>query len=232
MPADIPVEVDIPPPKQSKDDRGAHILCDSMEDMFNQNYTSKSNTDDMPNPLKRRLRKKKSQGSLVNHLEPCPVETQDIDMSPILEQGTNTCLVEKQGANTHPAAKQKLVVSLPMSITGQLPCPLGKVIHVLHPSQWYDECKITDPRFVEAAAITTNTLVTERTPEQCRVYCHHCCAIKDAQPLLFPMEVDMPDDICYWIGQWLWNPIGMPGVIHEEDQGCLNKDDLDVWLWY
>ena len=65
MPADIPAEVDIPPPKMSKDDHGAHILCDPMEDMFNWHYTSKLSTDDMPNPLKRRSRKKKSQGSLT-----------------------------------------------------------------------------------------------------------------------------------------------------------------------
>ena len=59
IPADIPVEVDIPPPKRSKDNCGAHVLRDPMEDMFNQHYTSESSTDDMPGPLKRRLRKKK-----------------------------------------------------------------------------------------------------------------------------------------------------------------------------
>ena len=123
-----------------------------------------------------------------------------------------------------------------MSITGQLclPRPLDKVvaIHTLCPSQWYDECKITDPRFIEVAAIAMNTLATKHTPKQCGVYCHHRHAIKDVQPLHFPMEVDTPDDISYWIGQWSQNPIGMPQVIHEEDQGCLNEDDLDVWLWY
>ena len=38
MPADIPVEVDIPLPKKLKDNHGAHILYDPMEDMFNQHY--------------------------------------------------------------------------------------------------------------------------------------------------------------------------------------------------
>ena len=33
--------------------------CDPMEDMFNQNYASELSTNDTPNPLKRRLRKKK-----------------------------------------------------------------------------------------------------------------------------------------------------------------------------
>ena len=99
MLADIPVAVDIPLPKWSKDDHGAHILHDLMEDMFNWNYTSESNTDDTPDPLKRRSRKKKLQGSLINCLEPHPVETQDVDMSPVLEQGTDTHPVEKQGAN-------------------------------------------------------------------------------------------------------------------------------------
>ena len=62
---------------------------------------------------------------------------------------------------------------------------------------------------MEVAAITTNTLVTEHTPEQCGVYRHHHRAIRDMQPLHFPVDVNMPDDIHYWIGEWLWNPIGM-----------------------
>ena len=58
MPADIPAEVDIPPPKMSKDDHGAHVLHDPMEDMFNRHYTSELTTNDMPDPLKRMLRMK------------------------------------------------------------------------------------------------------------------------------------------------------------------------------
>ena len=85
MLADIPVEVDIPLPKRSKDNHGAHVLCDPMEDMFNRHYTSESSADDIPDPLKRRSRKKKLQGSLADHLEPHPVETQDVDMGPVVE---------------------------------------------------------------------------------------------------------------------------------------------------
>ena len=59
MPAEIPVEVDIPPPKKLKDSRGAHVLHDPMEDIFHQEYTSKLSTNDTPNPLKMRLKKKK-----------------------------------------------------------------------------------------------------------------------------------------------------------------------------
>ena len=82
-------------------------------------------------------------------------------MDPVVKQGTTVCPAAKQGA------KQKLVVSLLMSITGQLPCPEGKVavIHALCPSQWYDECETMDPQFVEAAAITTDTPVADCTPE-------------------------------------------------------------------
>ena len=84
-------------------------------------------------------------------------------MSPVAGQGADTRPVEKQGTTTCPAvkqgAKQKPVASLPMSITGQLPHPLGKVaaIHAIHPLQWYDECKTMDPQFVEAATIAANT---------------------------------------------------------------------------
>ena len=121
-----------------------------------------------------------------------------------------------------------------MSITGQLPCPLGKVaaIHTIRPLQWYDECEITDPRFMEVATIATNTPAANRTPEQSGVYRRHHRALRDAQPLRFTVDVDTPDDICRWIEEWLRNPIGMPRAIHEEDQGRLNEDDLDIWLWY
>ena len=99
------------------------------------------------------------------------MEPQDIDMSPVIKQGTDTHAVEKKGTTTHPAEKkgmkQKPVVSLSMSITGQLPHPLGKVaaIHAIHPLQWYIKCETMDPQFVEAAAITSDTPVVNHTPK-------------------------------------------------------------------
>ena len=106
-----------------------------------------------------------------------------------------------------------------MSITGQLPCPLGKVAatHEVHSLQWYDECEIMDPQFVEVAAITCNTLVVNHTSEQWEVYCRHHHAHQDAQPLCFTVDVDTPDNICRWNEEWSWNPIGMPRVICKED---------------
>ena len=65
MPAEIPAEVDIPPPKKSKDGHGAHVLHDPMEDMFNQEYMSKSSTDDTPDPLKRRSKKTKNHKAVL-----------------------------------------------------------------------------------------------------------------------------------------------------------------------
>ena len=165
------------------------------------------------------------------------MEMQDVDMSPVTKQGTDTHPVEKQGTTMNPAAKQgakqRLVVSLPMSITGQLPHPLGKVavIHTIRPLQWYDECETMYPRFVEAAAITCDIPAVNHTPKQRGVFHRHHHAIRDVQPLHFPVDVNTPKDICHWIREWSWNPIGMLQAIHE-DQGHLNKDDLDVWLWY
>ena len=127
-------------------------------------------------------------------------------MGPVFKQGANTCPTVKQGT------KQKPVVLLPMSITGQLPHPLGKVavIHSIHPLQWYDKCETTDPQFVEVAAITCNTPAANCTPEQCRVFHRHHHAVRDTQPPHSPMDVNTPEDICYWIGEWLQHPIGMP----------------------
>ena len=143
------------------------------------------------------------------------MELQDVDMSPVVEQGTDTCPVEEQGATMCPAAKQgtkqRPVALLPMSITGQLPRPLGKVaaIHAIRPLQWYNECELTDPQFMEVAVIAYNTLAVNHTAEQCRVYHHHHHACRDAQPLCFAVDVDMPVDICHWIEEWSQNPIGM-----------------------
>ena len=121
-----------------------------------------------------------------------------------------------------------------MSITGQLPCPLGKVaaIHGICPLQWYNECETTDPQFMEVAATTTNTPAANCTPKQCGVHRRHQCTLRDVQPLQFAVDVNTPDDIRCWIEEWWQNPIGMPRAIREEDQGRLNEDDLDIWLWY
>ena len=97
-----------------------------------------------------------------------------------------------------------------MSITGQLPCPLGKVtvIHAIHPLQWYDECKLTHPRFMEVVAIACNTPAVNHTAEQRRVYHHHHHVHRDAQPLHFAVDVDTPVNIHHWIEEWSQNPIG------------------------
>ena len=72
MLAEIPAGVDIPPPQKSKDGRGAHVIHDPMEDMFNREDTSESGTNDTPDPLKRKSKKKNSQGGLADCLEPSP----------------------------------------------------------------------------------------------------------------------------------------------------------------
>ena len=112
-----------------------------MEDMFNLEDTPRASTDDTPNPLKRRSKKKRFQGGLADHLEPHPLEPLDVEMSPVVRQGTDTRPVSQQGTTTRPAVKQGMkqrpVASLPMSITGQLPHPLGKVaaFHAICPLQ-------------------------------------------------------------------------------------------------
>jgi len=43
------------------------------------------------------------------------------------------------------------VASLPTSITSVLPCPLGKmaVLPAVHTQQWFDDCLLDNPQFVE-----------------------------------------------------------------------------------
>ena len=151
MPAEIPVRVAPPPPKKSKDNQGAPCLCDPMVNIFDTDCLDWSSCDNSkPDPLKRRrLKTKRKQGSLANHPEPHPAPEQDDDIHPAEELGDDfhpaavqdkdTCPAAKQGNdNTCPTAKQGMkprpVASLPMSITGWLPCPLGKTaaIHAIH----------------------------------------------------------------------------------------------------
>ena len=100
MPAEIPTEVDIPLPQKSMDSHGAHIICYPMEDMFNQEDTSELSTNDTPDPLKRRSKKKKLQGGLADCLEPHLLEPLDVEMSPVIKQGADTHPVSQQGATT------------------------------------------------------------------------------------------------------------------------------------
>ena len=52
MPADIPAEVAIPLPQQSMGVDTAPLEYESTIDLFNHYYTSESNPDEAPDPLK------------------------------------------------------------------------------------------------------------------------------------------------------------------------------------
>ena len=115
--------------------------------------------------------------------------------------GKNTRPATEQGKDTtRPTTKQGMkprpVASLPMSIMGRLPRPLGKTaaIHTIRPIQWYDECTTMDPWFVEAVSATLAIPAPDRTPEQRVVFRRHWHAIRDAQTPLFHVEEEMPDD--------------------------------------
>ena len=169
MPSEIPVRVAPPPPKKSKDNQGAPHPRNPMDNIFDLDCLDWLSCDNSePDPLKRRrLKKKRKQGGLADHLTPCPAPEQDDHICPTEEQGDDFCPAVTQGEDTrpavkqgntttHPAAKQGMkprpVASLPMSITGRLPHPLGKTsaIHAIHPLQWHDECKTMDPQFVDS----------------------------------------------------------------------------------
>ena len=89
MPAEIPARVALPPPKKSKDNQGAPCPCDPMVDVFNLDCLHWLSCDNSkPNPLKRRkLKTKRKQGGLADHLMPHPAHKQDDDICPTEEQG-------------------------------------------------------------------------------------------------------------------------------------------------
>ena len=120
-----------------------------------------------------------------------------------------------------------------MSITGLLPCPLGKVaaINVICPLQWYDECETMDPQYVEAAAIACDTPAANHTPSNVGCFATTAAPSGMRSPHASLWMLTPPKTSATGLGSG-HGPIGMLRVIHEEDQGCLNEGDLDVWLWY
>jgi hypothetical protein len=66
--------------------------------------------------------------------------------------------------------KQIPVVDPPMSATGHLPWPLGKVRALPHPhpkTEWYDTCALDEPRFIEILELAHVTDGASHTQEQC-----------------------------------------------------------------
>jgi len=133
----------------------------------------------------------------------------------------------KRNTETQPVA------SLPASITGVLPRPLGKTATrpVVQAWKWFDECDVNDlwldALYQEARAISGQ----ERNLAQHVAFTRVTGNLhKIAKPDVFPVEDNLPDDIRHWIAYWSRNPFGIPRPIREE-HGFLIVEDIDVWLW-
>ena len=47
----------------------------------------------------------------------------------------------------------------------------------------------------------------------------------------FIVAATLPPELAYWVSHWAHNPAGVPKPIREDEFGCLDLGDLDVWLW-
>src|SRR6266481_120619 len=138
-------------------------------------------------------------------------------------------LVDKQDVPKPPVA------SLPMSVTGSLPRPLGKAAAksaTRAVRYWFDECGLDDPCLEELYQQSCMMLAKDRSLAQHVAYNHkHHSKLKAAKPSVFPIEDMLPADLQYWIGYWSRNLGGIPLPIHEDGFSWLELTDVNVWLW-
>src|SRR6266481_4640940 len=106
-------------------------------------------------------------------------------------------LVDKQDVPKPPVA------SLPMSVTGSLPRPLGKAAAksaTRAVRYWFDECGLDDPHLEELYQQSCTMLAKDRLLAQHMAYNCKCHSeLKAAKPSAFPMEDMLPTDLQYWI---------------------------------
>ena len=53
----------------------------------------------------------------------------------------------------------------------------------------------------------------------------------DTKPDAFIVAATLPPELAYWVGHWARNPASVPKPIREDEFGCLDLGDLDIWLW-
>ena len=129
-----------------------------------------------------------------------------------------------QHVSTSPAGKKvKPVASLPITVTGTLPCPLGKTAAA---KAWFDECDVNDPTLILLSDQAAAILRAQRSLAQNMAYRHVERHRKQvARTFAFPVDEAWPPDIKKWATEWSMNPI------RQDEHSLLNQDDIDVWLW-
>ena len=131
-------------------------------------------------------------------------------------------------------AKPRLVASLPISVTGQLPRPLGKTaaLSLYWPRAWYEDCLLDEPQFIELWEQANATPVAQRTvAHHVVIKRQHQQLVWDTKPDAFIVAATLPPELAYWVGHWARNPAGVPKPIRKDEFGRLDLGDLNVWLW-
>ena len=97
-------------------------------------------------------------------------------------------------------AKPRPVASLPISVTGQLPQPLGKTaaLSPYRPRAWYEDCPFDEPQFIELWEQANLTPLA-----QCTVAHHvvikgwHQQHMRDTKPDAFIVVATLPPELAY-----------------------------------
>ena len=125
-------------------------------------------------------------------------------------------------------AKPQPVASLPISVMGQLPWPLGKTaaLSPYQPRAWYEDCPLDEPQFIELWEQANLTPLV-----QCTV-AHHVIIkrrrqqhMRDTKPDAFIVAATLPPELAYWVSHWARNPTGVPKPIREDELSRLDLGD-------
>jgi len=110
------------------------------------------------------------------------------------------------------------VASPPISVTGELPHPLGKAAppnYTLRTREWFKDCELMDARFIQLFTQALSVPATKRDAVQ-RIACKHMQhSIKASHLPLFAQEYSMPTEVQEHISAWAKNPMMLPCPIRE-----------------
>ena len=119
----------------------------------------------------------------------------------------------------YPGEGEPLYGDPPISVTDQLPRPLGKKLPPL--TQWYDICSITDERFQDLLKSVKATPQEELMHKMIVAFKHVKAEHKLNNPKqdCFAISDSTPDDIDPTLQSWLHNSEGVPTAICKEADG-------------
>ena len=117
----------------------------------------------------------------------------------------------------------------PIPVTGQLPRPIGKAYPVNQ--DWFGICDLQLSNFLALVREARRTLRDQlMLPMRAALRCitDHSCAHKARLITILPTTLVDTQPL---LRGWQLNPDGVPPAVRQEDDGTMNRLDVDIWMW-